>query len=78
MSEFDDLLRRAVLAASRGAYVAVVQPKKHLGDAAKAFGYQARTLEGDAFETAFEWARQNLEDDLRLRQEADQGRDHTP
>lgn len=77
MNEFDDRLRRVVLAASRGAYVAVVQPGKHLGDAARAFGYAARTLEGDAFETAFEWARQNLEDEQRLRGEASHGRDET-
>lgn len=78
MTEFDDRLRRVVLAASRGSYVAVIQPKKHLSDAARAFGYQARTLEGDAFETAFEWARQNLENEARLREEADHGRSRTP
>lgn len=56
-----------VLAASRGAFVAVVQPSKSLGDAARAFGYEARTITGDVFETAFEWARQNMESDALLR-----------
>lgn len=31
---------------------------KHLGDAARARGLESRTLKGDAYETAFEWARQ--------------------
>lgn len=62
---------RLVLAASRGAYVAVVQPTKHLGDAARAFGYEARTLECDAFETAFEWARENIETARVLRGQAE-------
>ncbi len=53
--------RRLVLAASRGAYVACVQPGKTLEQAARAFGYTARTFEGDAFETAFEWARENID-----------------
>lgn len=59
---------RLILAASRGAYVAVVQPTKHLGDAARTFGYEARTFEGDAFETAFEWARENVRLDRDLEQ----------
>lgn len=58
-SDDDDRVRRAVLAASRGVYVAVTQPDVHLGDAARSFRYASRTLEGDAFETAFEWAREN-------------------
>jgi hypothetical protein len=65
----EDRDRRLVLAASRGAYVAVVQPTKHLADAARAFGYEARTFEGDAFETAFAWARENVDADRRLRAE---------
>lgn len=59
-----------ILAASRGAYVAVVQPTKHLGDAARAFGYEARTATGDAFETAFEWARENMRMDEDLQASA--------
>ncbi len=49
-----------VLAASRGVYsAAVTHPTAHLGDAAREFGYQARTATGDAFEAAHEWARGN-------------------
>jgi hypothetical protein len=65
----DDRDRRLVLAASRGAYVAVVQPTKTLEHAARAFGYEARTFEGDAFETAFLWAWENVEKTKRLRAE---------
>ena len=50
-------LNVAILAASRGVYAAVRRPEEHLGDAARRLGYQSRTLGGDAFETAFEWAR---------------------
>lgn len=52
---------RLTLAASRGAFVAATQPDAHLGEAARSFGYVARSFEGDAFETAFEWAREQLE-----------------
>lgn len=55
--------RDLVLAASRGAFVACGQPKKTIADAARAFGYEARTITGDAFETAFEWAHQNIDAD---------------
>lgn len=61
---------RLVLAATRGAFVAATQPAKSLGDAARAFGYRERTFEGDAFETAHEWASQQLEDARRLSEEA--------
>lgn len=47
-------------AASHGVWVAT-QTKRTLGEAARAFGYTARTLTGDAFETAFEWARDQME-----------------
>jgi hypothetical protein len=58
----DDKLRvDIILAASRGVYVALTEPTKHLGEAARAFGYAARTAKGDAFETAFEWARENAQ-----------------
>lgn len=68
---------RLVLAASRGVYVALVQPKKHLGDAARAFDYRARTFEGDAFETAFEWARENMGRIDRQREEVAQAQRDT-
>jgi hypothetical protein len=51
---------RVTLAASRGVWSAITKPELHLGDAARSFGYVARTFEGDAFETAFEWARENV------------------
>lgn len=55
----EDRLQRVTLAASRGAYAAAVWPDQNLGDAARALHYRARTLEGDAFETAFLWARED-------------------
>lgn len=55
--------KRLVLAASRGSYVACVHPDRTLEQAARAFGYLPRTLEGDAFETAFDWAHENLAGD---------------
>jgi hypothetical protein len=48
---------RLILAASRGVFVALKAPAVSLGDAARQFRYEPRTFEGDAFETAFEWAR---------------------
>lgn len=48
---------RLVLAASRGVFVAL-RTTWPLGLAAKSFGYRERSFEGDAFETAFEWARE--------------------
>jgi hypothetical protein len=56
----DDVRARMVLAASRGALTGATRLDQHLGDAARAFGYRARTPEGDAFETAFEWAREDV------------------
>jgi hypothetical protein len=50
---------RTNLAAARGADTANV-PDADLGTAGRGFGYRARTAEGDAFETAFEWARENV------------------
>lgn len=50
---------RLVLAASRGAFVAI-RTTWPLGMAASSFGYSPRTFEGDAFETAFEWAREEI------------------
>jgi hypothetical protein len=46
-----------ILAASRGVYEALTT-NSHLGEAVQKYRYQARTFEGDAFETAFEWARE--------------------
>lgn len=60
----EDRERLLILAASRGAFVACVQPLKSLPQAARPFNYQPRTFEGDAFETAFLWARENIENDL--------------
>lgn len=47
---------RLVLAASRGVFAALTR-NEPLGVAAARYNYAARTLEGDAFETAFNWAR---------------------
>lgn len=49
---------RLVLAASRGVWEAL-KNSDHLGVAAARYGYHPRTFEGDAFETAFEWARES-------------------
>lgn len=46
-----------VLAASRGVLSAFVS-EESLGEAAKGYRLAPRTPEGDAFETAFEWARE--------------------
>ena len=35
---------------------------QHLGDAARGRGLKSRTLRGDAYETAFEWARDEEQD----------------
>lgn len=56
----EELMRRTNLAASRAVFVAVTQPERRLGDAGRMFNYRPRTMEGDAFETAFEWAREEV------------------
>jgi hypothetical protein len=48
---------RLVLAASRGVWEAL-KNREDLGASAARYGYVARTFEGDAFETAFSWARE--------------------
>lgn len=52
--------KQIMLAASQGVLDALLTDK-HLGDAARDRGLESRTLKGDAYETAFEWARQELE-----------------
>jgi hypothetical protein len=48
---------RAVLAACRGTRDGLIT-NDHLGEAVRKYNYAARTLEGDTYETAFEWARE--------------------
>jgi len=52
-----DRSNKLVLAAARGVWLAI-KTDRHLGDAARVYGYESRTYEGDAFETAFLWARE--------------------
>jgi hypothetical protein len=58
-----------VLAASRAVFIALTVPALPLADAAKRFGYQARTPAGDAFENAFLWAHEEVEFAERAREE---------
>lgn len=51
---------RLVLAASRGVFDAVYSTRD-LGAACARYGYAARTFEGDAFETAFLWAKEECD-----------------
>lgn len=53
-----DEAQRRILASIRGAFAAATDPSADLGAAARRYGYRARTAEGDAFELAFEWARE--------------------
>jgi hypothetical protein len=55
--EQKDRENRLVLAASLGVLEALTTDL-HLGDAIRKYRYAARTFEGDAFETAFLWARE--------------------
>ncbi len=54
---FTERDKQIMLASSQGVLDALLTDK-HLGDLARSRGLVARTLKGDAYETAFEWARQ--------------------
>lgn len=56
--EFRKFTNQIVLAASRGVLAVVRQ--ENLGEVARGYGYSARTHTGDAFETAFLWAQEEL------------------
>jgi hypothetical protein len=56
-----DQVNKITLAACRGTRDGLVTDD-HLGEAVKKYRYAARTLEGDTYETAFEWARQERRD----------------
>ena len=53
---FTDREKLIMLATSRGVFEAMARDE-HLADAAARYGITARTRDGDAFETAFLWAR---------------------
>lgn len=55
MSVVEERVRRAAM---RGAFEAALDPDGDLGEAGRRAGYRARSPEGDAFEHAFEWARE--------------------
>jgi hypothetical protein len=67
---------RLILAASRGVLEGFGSDL-HLGAAFGKYRYGARTFEGDAFETAFLWARQEREDRI-VTQGASAGESETP
>lgn len=57
-----DRMKDAQFAAAWGVWCALMT-SKHLGDAARELGFKSRTVKGDAFEHAFEWAREMQKDD---------------
>lgn len=65
---------RLILAASRGVFVALTVPALPLGDACRRYNYGARTFEGDAFETAFLWAHEEVATREAIRESEEQAR----
>ncbi len=54
---FTDRDKQVMLAACWGV-IDALKTQRHLGDAARLRGLASRTLKGDTYETAFEWARE--------------------
>jgi len=61
MDSAEDWVRKRLLevqlASAQGVWEAL-KTDDHLGDAARRLGVKPRTVRGDAFEHAFEWARE--------------------